>query len=145
MSGQGGIYIITKSGTTGFTPLGVLRNEAFKEVNRFADEKKKIAEIVSVNEVPAGFARWPQVEVKFRLVDEESRSDKGKTPTIEVTGSSSYDAMGRPQNKDLKLYHQKEVDVYEELKKLGELREKGILTEEEFQREKERLLNSERN
>ena len=144
MPAKGGIYIITKSGTTGFTPLGVLRNEAFKEINRFANEKNKIAEVVSVNEVPQGFARWPQVEVKFRLVDEGSRSDE-KTPTIEVTGSSSYDAMGRPQNKDLKLYHQKEVDIYEELKKLGELREKGILTEEEFQREKERLLNSERN
>jgi hypothetical protein len=32
--------------------------------------------------------------------------------------------------------------IYSELKKLGELKEKGILTEAEFQKEKKRLLDS---
>ena len=34
-------------------------------------------------------------------------------------------------------------DKYEKLKKIEELKEKGTITEEEFQREKEKILNEE--
>jgi hypothetical protein len=57
MAASGGAYTVTRSGTTGFTPLGVLRKEAYEEASRFAASKGMVAEVISVNEVPAGFAR----------------------------------------------------------------------------------------
>jgi hypothetical protein len=67
MSTGGGVYTVSQSGTTGFTPLGVLRAGAYGKANTFAAASGGTAEIVSVNETPAGFAVWPQVEVKFRV------------------------------------------------------------------------------
>ncbi|WP_442788817.1 SHOCT domain-containing protein [Halobacillus sp. HZG1] len=34
------------------------------------------------------------------------------------------------------------VDKYEQLEKIGKLKEKGIITDEEFQTEKEKILNN---
>lgn len=67
MSTGGGAYTVSQSGTTGFTPLGILRAGAFGKANTFAAESGGTAEIVSVQETRAGFAVWPQVEVKFRV------------------------------------------------------------------------------
>lgn len=72
MSRGGGVYTVSQSGTTGFTPLGVLRAGAYGKANTFAAASGGIAEIVSVNETPAGFAVWPQVEVKFRVIKAEA-------------------------------------------------------------------------
>ncbi len=68
MAAAGGVYTVTKTGTTGFTPLGNLRIQAYKEANEFAANKGMVAEVVSVNETAAGFVKWPQVDLKFRLV-----------------------------------------------------------------------------
>jgi hypothetical protein len=67
MSTGGGVYTVSQSGTTGFTPLGVLRAGAYGKANSFAAASGGTAEIASVNETRAGFAVWPQVEVKFRV------------------------------------------------------------------------------
>jgi hypothetical protein len=52
----------------------------------------------------------------------------------------AYDAMGRPQDSQTSSTVNTSVNVYEELKKLGQLRDSGVLTEEEFQQEKKKLL-----
>lgn len=44
-------------------------------------------------------------------------------------------------NSDKDLSADKKVDVYEQLEKLANLKEKGVLTEEEFKIQKERLLS----
>jgi hypothetical protein len=141
MPASGGAYTITKSGTTGFTPLGVIRKEAYKEATAFAATKGMVAEVVSVNDTPAGFGRWPQVDLRFRLVAADSRA--AGTPTLTVTSQSSHDAMGNPTETHTTMTATKEPeDFHAELLKLGELKEKGLLTEEEFQREKKRLLQA---
>lgn len=142
MAASGGAYTITKSGTTGFTPLGVLRKEAYEEANRFAESKGMIAEVISVNEVPAGFARWPQVDLRFRLASSVTRDAGGKSPVLTIGSQASHDAMGNATEAETAVFVSKEVDFYAELKKLGELKEKGLLTEEEFQKEKKRLLDA---
>ena len=140
MPATGGAYTVTKSGTTGFTPLGVLRKEAYEEANKFAESKGMVAEVISVNEVPAGFARWPQVDLRFKLVSAGDRESAGKVSTLTVRSQAGYDAMGNPTAGEVTATS--EIDLYTELKKLGELKEKGLLTEDEFQREKKRLLDS---
>ena len=75
-----GVYTLTKSAPTGFTPLGTIRKESYKDIREFAESKEKVAQVISVNEVPAGFARWPQVEVRFRLVN---AADLEKSETLD--------------------------------------------------------------
>lgn len=140
MPASGGAYTVTKSGTTGFTSLGVLRKEAYEDANKFARSKGMAAEVISVNEVPAGFARWPQVDLRFRLVSATERESSGKTPALTIRTQAGHDAMGNPTAGEVTAT--KEIDLYTELKKLGELKEKGLLTEEEFQKEKKRLLEA---
>jgi hypothetical protein len=94
MSAGGGQYVISQSGTTGFTPLGPLRSGAYKKANRFAASKGGMAEIISVNETPAGFAVWPKVDVKFR-VSHEGRSPDGLHPVEREITHSAFDATGR--------------------------------------------------
>ena len=143
MAASGGMFTVTKTGTTGFTPLGVLRKEAYEEADRYASSRGMSAEVVSVNEVTAGFAKWPQVDLRFRLV-KPGMVGTAKAPSLAVSGQASYDAEGRPISGETAVVLNKELDVYAELKKIGDLKERGILTEEEFQREKQRLLNSNR-
>lgn len=142
MAVSGGAYTVTKSGTTGFTPLGVIRKEAYEEVNQFAASKGMVAEVISVNEVPAGFARWPQVDLRFRLVSPAVGNAGAKVPALTIGSQASHDAMGKTTEAETTVVVSKEPDFYTEIKKLGELKAKGLLTDEEFQREKNRLLDA---
>jgi hypothetical protein len=141
MAASGGTYTITKSGQTGFTPLGSLRKDAYEEARKFAASKGMEAEVIAVNEVPTGFARWPQVDLRFRLVSPAARQSGEKAPALTIGSKASHDAMGNPTEAETTVVVSKEVDFYAELKKLGELKEKGLLTDEEFQKEKKRLLD----
>ena len=138
MSMGNDVYTVSKTGTTGFTPLGRLRKGAYDIANDYADKQKKVAEVISVNEVPQGFGRFPEVEVRFRLVD-PSLSAKA-SPGLKISSMASYDAMGNRRDAITTINENKTLDVYEKLDKLGKLRSRGILTEKEFQREKEMLL-----
>jgi len=55
-----GIYTMSKSSPTAFTPLNTIKNDAFDEINEKAKRENKVVQIVSVNEVPPGFGRWPE-------------------------------------------------------------------------------------
>lgn len=139
-------YTLVQSGTTGFTPLGVLKSRAYQEANAFAEKKSKVMEVISVNEIPAGFAKWPQVEVRFRLLDTNAIVTGETRRVVETVSASSFDAQGRrtdttkqvreivPIGSQLDLAP--EGGLYLELKQLDELRKSGILTEEEFQTQK---------
>jgi hypothetical protein len=142
MASSGGTYTVTKTGTTGFTPLGSLRSGAYEAANKFAASKGMVAEVVSVNETPQGFARWPQVDLRFRLVSATARESDQSKPTLSIRTQAGHDAMGRPSDVETAVTISKETDFYSELKNLGELKEKGLLTEDEFQREKQRLLDA---
>ena len=87
-----GEYIVTRSGDTGFTPVGKLRRKAVEDVNRYASERGLIPEIISVNEVPAGFGIFPQVDIRFRLVKQERNVSSGQPKGTTI--NSSYDSRG---------------------------------------------------
>jgi hypothetical protein len=87
-----GEYIVTRSGDTGFTSVGKLRRKAVEDVNQYAAQRGLIPEIISVNEVPAGFGIFPQVDIRFRLVKQERNVSSGQPKGTTI--NSSYDSRG---------------------------------------------------
>ncbi len=93
MPAAGGAYTLTRSASTGFTSLGALRTQAYQDAQKFAAERGMVAEIIAVNEIPAGFAQWPQVDVRFRLIE---AAETRPAPPITITTQAGSDAQGNP-------------------------------------------------
>lgn len=109
-------YRIQRSDKGGiFGNTAKMRDRVLREAEEFAAARGKIVETVTLSERGKGFMRFAKIEYTFRLVDPE--------PTA-------------------KAEEEKTIDLYTELKKLAELREDGILTDEEFEAEKKKLLDS---
>ena len=107
-------FVIRRSDKGGlFGNTAKMRDKVIREADEFATEKGKIAETVTLSETGKGFLRFAKIEYTFRLVDAE------------------------PTEKE----KEKSIDLYSELKKLAELRDDGILTDEEFETQKKKLLD----
>jgi hypothetical protein len=111
-------YLIKRSDKAGIFGNAIeMREDVIREANEFAESKGKIAEKVVLSETPVGFGRFATVEYTFRLVDKQPAARDSEN--------------GAPEpNKD----------IYTELMKLDDLRERGLLTDEEFQAQKRKLL-----
>ena len=142
-----GVYILSGNGRSGYVPLGNIRRKVFKSADIYAKNRSKELEVISVNEVKQGFGIWPQVDLTFRLVNESVEiaelNNVNSTTTIKsasANGSTTSTQIIAKKNNATK------VDAkYDRLLKLGELRKAGILSEEEFQKEKEKILNEKGN
>lgn len=100
MSAGGDVFLVSETGTTGYTPLGTLRARAYENANQFAAQRGGMAEVVSVNETPAGFAIWPKVDLKFRVNKGGASSLR---PVERLIKHSAYDASGRPTDTEIVL------------------------------------------
>ena len=111
-------YRIEKSDKGGIFGNAIeMREEVLRQADSFAAEKGKVAEKVILNERPVGLGRLARVEYTFRLVDPQQEIEAA-VESIEERG-----------------------DFYTELIKLDDLRERGIITDEEFAAEKRELLD----
>ena len=139
-----GVYTLTGNGRSGYVPLGSIRKKVFKEADEYATERNATFEVISVNEVKTGFAIWPQIDLTFRLVN---KSEKLANPNIESTtiikSKSGNGETTTKQTISKKNNAEKDDEKYDRLLKLGKLKEEGLLTEEEFQKEKTKILNDE--
>lgn len=63
-------YIMMISGQSGFIPLGGMKADAYKEANNYCLKQNKKFKPITYSEVTAGFARFPQVELKFECIVE---------------------------------------------------------------------------
>ena len=117
-----------------FTNMGTLKSEVIQRANSFAESKGKVAIPVAAREQPAFPGRMPNYEYQFMLVDRNDPRASGgrlvKTPDMVIEN------RGMAQNKE----PARSPDVYTELLKLDDLRKKGIITETEFETQKQRLL-----
>lgn len=145
---------ITKTGTDTYTLYKVdyagifgnaidLRNSVIAKANTFADQQGKIAVPVSakthtMNGLPGNFASF---EYTFRLVD---KNDKAATQIHLVPGSDVVvDGNGMVLGAGSNLSQPSQVDnLYSELTKLEKLKKDGLLTDSEFQTQKQKLLSN---
>ncbi len=112
---EGEQYRIFHQGSTGFTVTSVLRKSATKRANKFCNKVDKGTEMYTISEHTASppyiLGNFPRIEIIFVC-----------TPNTLGVGLKGY-------------------DKYNQLRKVKQLYDDGILNEEEFQQEKKRLLN----
>ncbi len=138
-------YMISQTSAGGaFTNMGALKSKVMARANAFAESKGKVAIAVAARETPGAPGRMPNVEYQFRLVDKNDPRAGGtglvKTPDVVVENRGQQGpavvvnngSNGTPQS----------PDVYSELMKLDDLRKKGLLTEAEFEAQKQKLLTA---
>jgi hypothetical protein len=122
-------YIVNIMGSTPFYAMADLKADGFKKANEFAESQGKVAVVLDAKEklyVP--FVRNPSFELRFRAVDKDSSEARSGALVPSPYGAIRSD--GRESYPDL----------HSELIKLNDLREKKILSEEEFQAQKKKML-----
>ena len=142
-----GIYILSGNGRSGYVPLGNIRGKVLKNADIYAKNRNKGLEVISVNEVKTGFGIWPQVDLTFRLVNEsvEIAEPNNVNSTTTIKSASANGSTTSTQIIAKNDNATKVDSKYDRLLKLGELRTAGIISEEEFQKEKEKILNEKGN
>ncbi|PQJ84488.1 SHOCT domain-containing protein [Aliivibrio sifiae] len=114
-------YRIFHQGSSGFTATAVLRRSATKRANEFCRKLTKGSEMYTISEHTASppyvFGNFPRIEIIFVC-----------TPKINDI---------KIESNDLKVDNN---DKYDQLLKIKELHDKGILNDKEFDAEKAKLL-----
>ncbi len=135
-------YMIARSDKGGiFGNAAAMKVEVIQEANTFAASQGKVAIPISTKEVPVAPGRLATIEYQFRLVDHSSPEAKSTAiksqpdEIIERRNEYSGDVTVRHESDD-------KPDLYSELTKLEDLRQKGILTDEEFEAQKKKLLEA---
>ncbi|HEY0060537.1 MAG TPA: SHOCT domain-containing protein [Telluria sp.] len=132
-------YMIAQTSAGGvFKAMSSLKSEVIQRANAFAESKGKIAIPIAAKEAPAYPGHMPSFEYQFRLVDKNDprASGGGLIPRADVVVENRVVPPGTGVTRT-----QDGKDIYSELIKLDELRKRGLLTEAEFQVQKERLLS----
>lgn len=106
-------YRVFQQGASGFVSVQAVRETVEQRANEFCDHKGKVIESVSetTSTPPYVFGNFPRVEIVFDCVDKPPAS--GATPA---------------------------EDKYAKVAKLKQLLDSGALTQEEFEREKTKVL-----
>jgi len=140
-------YMISKADHGGIFGGGLpkLKAAVIKQANEFAAAQGKIAVPLGSSERPMGNgpAQWATYEYQFRVVDkndpEARRTSLAPRPDTVITIEGAP-----PQSAPAPVAAPKETervdDLYSKLIKLDDLRERGLITDAEFQAEKRKLL-----
>ena len=135
-----GVYMISRTSAAGsvFANMAQLKADTIEAANKFAETKGKLAVAVSLRDerpIPG----FPLVEYQFRLVDQGAVGDSTVTlkrdPNITVQRNDNVTIMP-----DQSTPKEPQKDMYSDLLKLEDLKKRGLLTEDEFQAQKRKLL-----
>ncbi len=134
-------YLLVREDHAGvFGSLAKLKAGVIRDANEFAKGQGKIAVPVSSKENPVGNgpAQWARFEYQFRVVDADDpaavRTNLAREPD-EITRNQSTNQV------DVTVTHTDRPDVYQELLKLDDLLQKGIITQYEFSEQKAKILS----
>ena len=136
-------YIITRTDKAGiFGNAARMKADVIQEANDFAAAQGKVAIPISTHEKPMGTgpAQFATMEYQFRVVSKDDpeygRATLLPGPDVVIQDDKTIDVT----IDDKRQESEPSKDVYTELLKLDDLRSRGILSEEEFQEQKRRLL-----
>jgi len=123
-----------------------LMDRNLKKVERFSLERNMVAVPLEARIHRVGIlADWAWFYYKFKLVEPIKSKDELKFSDITVQRDARLSEEFY-KSRNIKIGNvsttPQKVDIYDELLRLNELKEKGILTEAEFTQEKTKLLNN---
>ena len=118
-------YRIFSQGASGFTPQSGVKRNAIRRAQAFCSQKNGRVRVITEHRASGAriLGNMPRVELVFVCV-----------PNGAYGGESR-----RSRSREQRLSTQA-ADRYAQLERLGELRDKGILSDEEFEQEKRRIL-----
>jgi hypothetical protein len=135
-----GVYMISRTSAAGSVMVNMaqLKADTIEAANKFAESRGKIAVAISLRDerpVPG----FPLVEYQFRLAEPGTVGDSTVTlkKDANLTIQRTDTVIVKP---DPTTPRSQKADLYSELLKLEELRKRGLLTDEEFQAQKKKLL-----
>jgi hypothetical protein len=147
------MYVISDSASRYSTGK---RADLMRKADAYAESRGKVAVAVPQPGVLSGIDRGGVVEYRFRLVDKGGADALAAQATPAPRPKAENVAPGVPPAQAVKPAEQppkeaqpapqpeKVSDLYADLLKLDDLRKRGILTEEEFQVQKKKLLDGPR-
>jgi hypothetical protein len=136
-------YMLSREAHGGiFASASALKAGVISDANAFAESQGKVAIPLIAKDTPMGNgpAQWARFEYQFRVVDKHDPEVKRTTLVpradivIEKSEKTSLDVKTKDQTERPK-------DFYAELIKLDDLRKREILTKDEFDVQKKRLLD----
>lgn len=137
-------YMLTKEDHRGIFGQGAgatLKAETIREANAFAESQGKIAIPITMIAHPVGImGDWASWEYQFRVVD---KTDPEARRTALVPKADFVIEKNEKISSDIhtKDDTDKKPDLYSELTKLDDLRKRGLITDVEYDSEKQKLLN----
>jgi len=134
-------YMLSRTDKGGvFGNASAMKADVIREANEFAASQGKIAIPLSLNESPMYIGHFASVDYQFRIVDQSDPAARSLSLVprpdlvIEKTEKRTVDVNAKDQTDRPK-------DVYAELLKLDDLRKRGILSQQEFEAQKKKLLD----
>ena len=125
-------YLITRADySVGGTGRG-MKIDVIREANAFAESQGKVVIPIHVVEVPVASWRYATIEYQFRLVDKDDPEAKSTPldPRPDFVLKTDENVKVDVTKEDIS---EKPTDIYAELIKLDDLRQRGILTDEAYE------------
>ncbi|MFK8014804.1 MAG: SHOCT domain-containing protein [Gammaproteobacteria bacterium] len=133
-------YMIARTDKAGiFGNAATFKAKVIEEANAFARSQGKVAIPLDVQETPTAPGRFATITYQFRVVDKDD-PEYGRVFLKERADLVTESKMDIDISVDDERDDDVSEDVYEKLIRLDDLRKRRILSEEEFQEEKRRLL-----
>ena len=127
-------FMVSRQAATGFSGSGTLKAEAFQEANQYCAKLGKSLQVISTHEAspPYILANFPKAEIQFMCLD--AKDAELNRPKLKKEADTVIELK-----QDIRV--QDSGDMYTELKKLKDLLDTGIITQEEFDARKKKILS----
>lgn len=122
--------------------MGEMKVDVYREVNAFAESKGKVPITISTKEAPVAWGKYASFELRFKLIDKNDPEALNAAANISTRPTIDAEKAGTtPSETRTKDEIQKRPDLYTEITKLDDLRKKKLITDAEFEAQKQKLLN----
>ena len=135
-------YLLSREDHAGvFGSSSSLKSGVISDANAFAESQGKIAIPISTNEKPVGNTpgSWAKFDYQFRVVDkndpEAKRTSLKPLANLVIEKTEKINADIRTTDNSVKT-----KDVYTQLIQLDDLHKRGILTDAEYDSQKQKIL-----
>lgn len=126
------------------------KHRAISEAMDYAESKGKVAVPVGMTQNTVGLVgEYVEVDYQFRLVDKDdprakqvgAKTEEEKPVPAKQPAAAKPPETVRPPETVTKPATRSKQELYDDLMRLDDLRKKGIITQAEFESEKQKLLN----